>query len=399
MHKYYKERFQAQRKLAREVAPLLEVNEILEQMRAKLKEIIPSTMEACILLLDPDARKYTRPLQCALYDRPTNCLTCKRNRPAIQRAVQRKKAVVERGMDPIVRHDGTLIDIGPEAAMPVVVEGKIVAAVSLVGRPAMVFSRKDFYLLQDFCEFAGEVLLRAKRHWEMTQEKIRISQMLAHLSPFVPHSVRKIVEKNPELLTQEKERREVSVLFLDLEGYTQLSTSRPETEVNDLIERMFSRFVDPIHRSHGDINETAGDGLMIIFKDHDPRMNAVNAVKAAFDIYDLNKEINRDLAAGIGPIHVNMGINSGTALLGMTRFTGSLETRMTYTASGSVTNLAARLADYAKRGDILVGETTKEMIEGFWPLYALGEVRLKGIDAPERVFSLLAEGQSKGNQS
>jgi class 3 adenylate cyclase len=223
----------------------------------------------------------------------------------------------------------------------------------------------------------------------MTQEKIRISQMLTHLSPFVPESVRNIVEKNPALLNQEKEKKDVSVLFLDLEGYTRLSSSRSETEVNEIVEKMFSSFVDPIHRSHGDINETAGDGLMIIFKDHDNKTNAINSVKAGFDIFDRNREINRNLSADLEPINVNIGINSGTALVGMTRFKGSLGTRMTFTASGPVTNLAARLASYATGGDILIGEETKKLINGLWPLYDRGLAKLKGIEEPLRIFSLL----------
>ncbi|MBU3950978.1 MAG: adenylate/guanylate cyclase domain-containing protein, partial [Proteobacteria bacterium] len=221
------------------------------------------------------------------------------------------------------------------------------------------------------------------------QEKIRISRMLANLSPFVPESVRHMVHKNPDLLTREKERKDISVLFLDLEGYTSLSLSRPEAEVNTIIEKMFSSFVDPIHRSHGDINETAGDALMIIFKDHDARTNAINSVKAAFEIAERNRAINRSLAEDMEPIDVNIGINSGSALVGMTRFTGSLDTRMTYTASGSVTNIAARLSDYAKGGDILIGEETQRMIQGLWPVYGLGPVILKGLKQPLNVFSLL----------
>ena len=225
----------------------------------------------------------------------------------------------------------------------------------------------------------------------MTQDKIKISQMLANLSRFVPQSVRSIVEKNPELLTQEKERKDVSVLFLDLEGYTRLSASRSENEINEIVEKMFSSFVDPIHRSHGDINETAGDGLMIIFKDDDAKTNAVNAVKAAFDIYDRNLDINKELGDRFEPINVNVGINSGTALVGMTRFRGSLETRMTYTATGPVTNIAARLASYATGGDILIGEGTKNLIKGLWPVYDEGMANLKGIDEALRVFSLLKD--------
>jgi class 3 adenylate cyclase len=154
------------------------------------------------------------------------------------------------------------------------------------------------------------------------------------------------------------------------------------------VERMFSSFVDPIHRSGGDINETAGDGLMIIFKNDSARTNAIHAVKAAFDIDQINSRLNQELMKDLPQINVNMGINSGSALLGMTKFRGSLETRMTYTATGPVTNLAARLADFADGGDILIGEETSRMIEGTWPVFDRGEVVLKGMEEPVRVFSL-----------
>jgi len=219
--------------------------------------------------------------------------------------------------------------------------------------------------------------------------------MLTHLSPFVPVSVRNLLEKNPELLNQGKELRDVSVLFLDLEGYTSLSDRYPEKEVNEIIEKIFSSFVDPIHRSRGEINETAGDGLMIIFKDDDPPTNAVNAVKSAFDIFDRNREISQGLSWDVGPINVNIGINSGKALVGLTRFMGSLETRMTYTASGPVTNVAARLAAHAKGGEILIGEETKRMIEGLWPVHARGLVQLKGLEQPIRIYALIHPAATK----
>ena len=159
--------------------------------------------------------------------------------------------------------------------------------------------------------------------------------------------------------------------------------------MNEIVEKMFSKFVDPIFRSHGEINETAGDGLMIIFTEDDAKTNAVNAVKAAFDMYDRNLEINRTFLRDRDPINVNIGINSGTALLGLTKFQGALDTRMTYTATGPVTNLASRLASYAKGGDIIIGENTKALIEDIWPVFDRGKSQLKGIDSPIRIFSLL----------
>jgi len=390
MKKYYKERFEAQQKLFRELAPLMEVNEILEKAREELRLIITNAMEVCILILDKDADKYTRPLQCALFERPVNCQACKRDRPAIQKAIQRRKAVIVSKSEPVKRMDKSVLMIGPEGAIPVFVEDKILAVVSVVAQPGTVFDSRDFYLMKDFSELLGDILLNAKRQWEMTQEKLRISRMLANLSPFVPESVRNIVKKNPELLSQKKETKAVSILFLDLEGYSKLSASLPDTQVNEIIEKMFSSFIDPIHRSHGDINETAGDALMIIFKDHDARTNVINSVKAAFEISERNRVINQSFKTDLDhPIDVNIGINSGNALVGMTRFKGSSGTRMTYTATGSVTNIASRLSDYAKGGDILIGEETKRMLEDFWPTYDRGMVALKGIEDPLRVYSLL----------
>ena len=391
MDKYYKERFEVQRRLIKKVAALVEVNEIIEIFREDLRRIIPNAMEVCILLLDPEADKYTRPLQCALYDTPVSCQSCKRDRPAVRRAVNRKKAVVVSKSEPVKRSDGSLLAVGPEYAIPVFVEKKVLAVISVVIQPMTRYTRKDFFLINDFSDILGSIILTAKQNWQVTQEKIRISQSLAHLSPFVPDSVRQMVTANPELLDQAKQKKHVTVLFLDLEGYTQLSSDHPDDLVNEIIEKMFSSFVDPIHRSHGDINETAGDALMILFKDHDAQTNAMNAVKAAFEIVERNRAINRSIQTLVAPVEVNIGINSGEALVGMTRFKGSLGTRMTYTASGSVTNLAARLSDQSKGGDILIGKQTKAMVDGIWPVYDRGLVRLKGVKEKVRVYSLLKD--------
>jgi class 3 adenylate cyclase len=391
MKKYYRERFETQRRVARKFATTMEVNQILENLREEIRNLVPAAMEVCILMLDPDAPKYTRPLQCALYDSPVNCLSCKRSRAAVQKALTRRKGVVISKSESITRQDGTLIETGPEAAIPVFVADEILAVINVVSRPGTRFTKKEFYLIKDLSEMAGNAMMSAKKHWAITQEKIGISQMLTHLSPFVPQSVRQIVENNPDMLKQEKEKKDVTVLFIDLEGYTRLSTRLPEIEVNEIVEKMFSSFVDPIHRSGGDINETAGDGLMIIFKNDDAVSNAVNAVRAAFDIYEINLKLGQRFSENFKPINVNMGINSGSALVGLTRFKGSLDTRMTYTATGPVTNLAARLADYAEGGDMLIGEETKQLIEGTWPIFDRGEVRLKGIDKPLKLYSLVNE--------
>jgi class 3 adenylate cyclase len=394
MDHYYKERFHVQQDLINTIAPLTEAGDIIEAVREQLRSLIPNAMEVCVLLLDPDAAEYTSPLQCALYDRPVSCQSCKRDRPAVQQAIARKKAVVLSSSEPVVRPDGTRTTVGSEYAMPVFVNNRILAVISVVIQPLTRYSRRDFYLIRDFANVLGNILLTARRQWEITREKIRISRTLDSLTPFVPGSVRRMADKNPELLTREKENKQVSVLFIDLEGYTGLSATRPEEQVNAVIEKVFSSFVDPIHRCHGEINETSGDGFMIIFKDHDAKTNAMNAVKAAFEIASRCRSVSLSLLAegllsDMAPMTVNMGISSGTALVGMTRFKGMLDTRMTFTASGSVTNIAARLSDHAAGGDILISQATRELIEGLWPAYDRGKAKLKGIPEPIQVYSLL----------
>lgn len=394
MDHYYKERFHVLQDLIKKIASLSETGDIIEAVREKLRDLIPNAMEVCVLLLDPDAEEYTSPLQCALYDRPVSCQSCKRDRPAVQQAIARKKAVVVSDSEPIVRPDGTRMRVGSEYAMPVFVEDRILAIISVVIQPLTRYTRRDFYLIRDFADTLGTILLTARRQWEITREKIRISQTLASLTPFVPGSVLRMADKNPELLSREKENKQVSVLFIDLEGYTGLSASRPEAQVNAVIEKVFSSFVDPIHRCQGEINETSGDGFMIIFKDHDPKTNAMNAVKAAFEIASRCRSVSRSLSeefhlSDLEPLAVNMGISSGTALVGMTRFKGMLDTRMTFTASGAVTNIAARLSDHATGGDILINQTTRDLIDGLWPVYDKGRTRLKGIPDPIQVYSLL----------
>jgi class 3 adenylate cyclase len=300
-----------------------------------------------------------------------------------------KKGIITTMGEPIERPDESKVDIGPEMAFPIFSGDDLLAVISVVSKPDTKFSRKDFLLMEDMAETASNIIINAKEHWKMTEEKLKISNVLSNLTKFVPQSVRHMVEENPEALNLAKENMDVTVLFLDLENYTRLSASRSHVEVNAMVETLFSRFVDPIQRYHGDINETAGDGLMIIFKDYNPKDDALNAVNSALDIRDQTRLVRLELGEAFPAINVNIGINSGEALVGMTQFAGSLNTRMTYTASGPVTNLAARLGAQAKGGDILIGDQTKLLIEGMIPVYDRGQVKLKGIKEPQSIYSLL----------
>jgi hypothetical protein len=73
-----------------------------------------------------------------------------------------------------------------------------------------------------------------------------------HLSKFVPQSVQKLIDDNPEAPELDRQDKEVSVLFLDIAGYTRLSAALAQAKVNYLIERYFSSFLDDIYQNNGD---------------------------------------------------------------------------------------------------------------------------------------------------
>lgn len=391
MKKYYRERYRLYRRVTAKLADMLEVNRILELIREEARLVAPTSMESCILLLDQEADSYTRPMQCDLYDTPKNCQSCKRNRPAVQAAIKKRNGVVLNRPGQVKRHDGSLVETGPEVALPIFVRGEILAVGTVLGRPGTSFTRREFFLFRDLADISGNHLLKAKLHWEVTQEKLKISQTLKEITPFVPRAVARLAREEPGELNAEKQRRQVTVLFMDIEGYTQMFNRMPEEKVNRMVENFFSAIVDPIHRSGGDINETAGDGLMIIFLDEDAASGARKALEAAFDIYATAQAKNSLQGEDNEPLKVNMGINCGQALVGPTRLTGSLGSRMTYTASGSVTNLAARLASLAQGGDILLSQAVHDQVSELWSSHLKGEYKIKGIEEPVKVYSVLGE--------
>jgi class 3 adenylate cyclase len=202
------------------------------------------------------------------------------------------------------------------------------------------------------------------------------------LDRFVPDTVRRALEENPDAAALHKRTQDVTVLFLDIEGYARLSEQLRREELTALIEHYFSLFLSDIRGEGGDINETAGDGLMILFQAGEPEDHAAAAVRAALAIRDKTAVANREAENTHPPITVNIGISSGDCDVGVIRLHGATGERWTFTATGPVTNLAARLGDRAVGGQILVSaETARRLRDGF-RLRSLGAILLKNILGP-----------------
>jgi DNA-binding response OmpR family regulator len=214
-----------------------------------------------------------------------------------------------------------------------------------------------------------------------------LRRMKDHFAKFVPEAVRRLVAANPEAPELIKRERDVSVLFLDISGYTRLSERLPPEALNRLIERYFSTFLDHLHDAGGDINETAGDGFMAIFQDIDSSVHAIKAVDTALVLLAATEALNAENPEQ--PLSIHMGVNSGMALVGSTRFEGLRGTRWTFTASGSVTNLASRLAGIAAAGQILAGPKTVRRLGNRYRLERLGRERLKNIGEDIDLYRVL----------
>ncbi len=215
-----------------------------------------------------------------------------------------------------------------------------------------------------------------------------LEQVKRGLDRFVPDAVRRAIETNPQAPGLAKQARDVTVLFLDIEGYTRLSEVLPRSALNALVERYFSLFLASIRAHGGDINETAGDGLMIIFQAAQPAEHALAAARAALAIREQTGTANRDAVEGHPPISVNIGISSGECDVGATRFTGPAGERWTFTASGSVTNLAARLGDQARGGQILLSAQSAERVRSDFYLRNVGPISLKNMSGPVEVWEI-----------
>ncbi|MDH3600381.1 MAG: adenylate/guanylate cyclase domain-containing protein [Candidatus Tectomicrobia bacterium] len=208
-----------------------------------------------------------------------------------------------------------------------------------------------------------------------------------YYAKFVPETVQHLVAANPEAPELSMRECDVSVLFIDISGYSTLSEKMSPAALNALVERYFSAFLDCIYKAGGDINEIAGDGLMAIFQGTPPMQHAVGATAAALAILAATQALNAENHEQ--PLTVHMGLNSGTALVGLTRLQGQYGTRWTFTARGPMTNLAARLADGAQPGQILVGPETVRRLSKRYLFQRLGYERFKNMAEPIDIYCLL----------
>jgi class 3 adenylate cyclase/tetratricopeptide (TPR) repeat protein/ribosomal protein L40E len=199
------------------------------------------------------------------------------------------------------------------------------------------------------------------------------------------HLAEKILNSKSAL---EGERKQVTVLFVDVSGFTSLSERLDPEDVHTLMNRAFELMLSEVHRYEGTVNQFLGDGIMALFgapiahEDHAQRaVHAALGIRTALESYRAELEQRK----GIN-FQMRQGINTGLVVVGSI---GS-DLRMDYTAVGDTTNVAARLQQGADPGHIMISEVTHRLIAGYFHTRSLGELLLKGKSEPVRAWEVIS---------
>lgn len=215
------------------------------------------------------------------------------------------------------------------------------------------------------------------------REKEMIKQAF---SRYVAREVVDEILKHPEEISLTGERRDVTVLFCDIRGFTPTAETLGPEEVVELLNQFYELMIEATFKHDGTLDKFLGDGVMAVFGaplgrcDH-ARMAARTALAMQAGIGELS---TRRVAAGKGPLAIGIGLNAGEVVAG----TVGTDARMEYTVVGDSVNLAARLESSAVAGQILVSAETYARLDGAVGR-RLGRFAVKGKDKEIEVWELL----------
>jgi adenylate cyclase len=217
---------------------------------------------------------------------------------------------------------------------------------------------------------------------------LREKEMIKHA--FTRYVAREVVEeilKDPEHLVLTGERREATVLFCDIRGFTPLSERMSPEDVVLLLNEFYTLMIETVFKHDGTLDKFLGDAVMAVFgapiahPDH-----AVRAVRTAIAMQEGISVLNAARAKqGKERIQVGIGVSVGEVVAGTV---GSGE-RMEYTVIGDSVNLASRLESNAKPGRILISGRTYDKVRNLVEVVPLGPIKVKGKEEQVEVFELV----------
>jgi len=235
-----------------------------------------------------------------------------------------------------------------------------------------------------FCNGCGHNLTLPS---EPNSRELSFDEKIAKLQKYLPKGItEKILSQRGRI---EGERRQVTVMFCDMKGYTSISEKLGPEGVYTLMDQVYEILIHKVNDFGGTVNELTGDGIMALFGAPIALEDAPQrAIRSALSIH---KEITRfsermSAEKKIPPIRMRAGIHSGPVVVG----TVGNNLRVDFKAVGDTVNLASRMESIAEPGTTYVTEDTFKLTEGLFRFEALGEKPIKGKELPVRVYQVIA---------
>jgi adenylate cyclase len=229
-------------------------------------------------------------------------------------------------------------------------------------------------------------------NWNRTLEE-RVATQLAEiqrvsrLQRFLAPQVAKVIASSDgQEAALASHRREVTVVFCDLRGFTAFTEGSEPEEVMGVLHDYHTNLGELIFRYEGTLDRFAGDGIMVVFNDPIPCADHTErAVRLSLDMRDRVEALGKQWRRKGHSLGFGVGIAAGYATLGQIGF----EQRREYTAIGSVINLASRLCGEAKAGQIVVGQRVLGAVEQLVEAAAIGDLSLKGFARPVAAYEII----------
>ncbi|MFQ5917452.1 MAG: adenylate/guanylate cyclase domain-containing protein, partial [Candidatus Binatia bacterium] len=188
----------------------------------------------------------------------------------------------------------------------------------------------------------------------------------------------------------EGERKHVTVMFCDMEGFTQLSEGLGPEQAYDIMDQVYEILIHKVHDYEGTVNEMTGDGIMALFGapialEDAPQRAIRSALAIHREMAKFSDRIKQE-TEGIPPLKMRVGIHKGPVVVG----TVGNNLRVEFKAVGDTVNLASRMEGLAEPGTTYVTEDTFKLTEGFFRFEALGQKEVKGKKEPVKIYRAIA---------